>query len=199
VRGSGNRCAALGSGIIGRWPIMCQVPDELLPSPGAATRVTARPGRRWQAERRWLLGDLGTTAGVVALVGGAVAEWLAWQAFVPWDMSEVDKVGRVIEPGRGDHLWPQIFAALAVVTVAYIAIGFVWGRRLVVAASVGSAATWAFIWSWRASVSRVVGANFWLSTLVILVVPAAIAGVLLVRAAVRANELLRARRRPPRT
>jgi len=41
-------------------------------------------------------------------------------------MSEVDEVGRVIEPRRADHLWPQIFAALAVVTVAYIAIGFVW-------------------------------------------------------------------------
>jgi hypothetical protein len=135
---------------------------------------------------------------MVALVGGAVAEWLAWQAFVPWDMSEVDNLGRVIEPGRADHLWPQIFAALAVVTVAYVAIGLIWGRRLVVAASVGAAATWALIWSWRASVSHVDGANFWLASLVTLVLPAAIAGVLLVRAAVRANELLRARRPPPR-
>ena len=184
---------------MGRWPIICQAPDESWPSPDATTRVTAHAGRRWQAERRWLFGDLGTTAGVVALVGGAVAEWLAWQAFVPWDMSEVDKVGQVIEPGRADHLWPQIFAALAVVTVAYMAIGFVWGRRLVVAASVGSAATWASIWSWRASVSRVDGANFWLASLVTLVLPAAIAAVLLVRAAVRANELLRARQPPPRT
>jgi hypothetical protein len=113
-------------------------------------------------------------------------------------MSEVNKLGQVIEPGRADHLWPQIFAALAVMTVAYMAIGFVWRRRLVVAASVGSA-TWASIWSWRASVSRVDGANFWLASLVTLVLPAAIAAVLLVRGAVRANELLRARQPPPRT
>ena len=184
---------------MGRWRIMCQVRDESWPRPDATTRVTARADRRWQAERRWLFGDLGTTAGVVALVGGAVAEWLAWQAFAPWDLSEVDKLGQVIEPGRGDHLWPQIFAALAVVTVAYVAIGLVWGRRLVVAASVGSAATWAFIWSWRAAVSRVVGGNFWLASLVIVVLPTAIGAVLLVWAAVRANELLRARRSPPRT
>jgi CBS-domain-containing membrane protein len=80
-----------------------------------------------------------------------------------------------------------------VLTVAYLVAATVTGRMETVALAVGSAAAWAFIWSWRASASRVVGGNLWMAGLVIVVAPAAVASVLLVRAGLLAHAAARTR------
>jgi hypothetical protein len=88
------------------------------------------------------------------LVVGVLAECVAWWAFrVPWDMSEGNRQGQIIER-HGDQTMLRLVAALAVLTVAYLVAATVTGRMETVALAVGSAAAWAFIWSWRASASR---------------------------------------------
>jgi hypothetical protein len=110
--------------------------------------------------------------GLVALVVGVAIGFAAWLAIASWDLSEVDEAGRVIA-GGGDHLAPQIGAALALVTAMYCVGAFVLDRAPILWASAGSCITWVVLFAWRASVARVDGANLWPLGLVFIVMPAA--------------------------
>ena len=109
---------------------------------------------------------------LLAVVVGAAIGFVAWRAIAPWDLSEVDKAGRAIA-GGGDHLAPQIGAALALVTVMYCIGALVLDRVPINWACGGSCVIWVVLFAWRASVARVDGANFWPVGLVMVVLPAA--------------------------
>jgi len=108
----------------------------------------------------------------LAVFVGVAIGFVAWLAIAPWDLSEVDKAGKVIV-GGGDHLAPQIGAALALVTAIYCVGALVSDRVPITWASGGSCAIWVALFVWRSSVARVDGANFWPVGLVMVVMPAA--------------------------
>jgi len=122
------------------------------PPPDPRQLVPERSSKRRSVDVSWVVGDLRRRR--AQLVVGVLAECVAWWAFrVPWDMSEVNRQGQIIER-HGDQTMLRLVAALAVLTVAYLVAATVTGRMETVALAVGSAAAWAFIWSWRASASR---------------------------------------------
>ena len=122
------------------------------PPPDPRQLVPERSSKRRSVDVSWVVGDLRRRR--VQLVVGVLAECVAWWAFrIPWDMSEVNRQGQIIER-HGDQTMLRLVAALAVLTVAYLVAATVTGRMETVALAVGSAAAWAFIWSWRASASR---------------------------------------------
>jgi hypothetical protein len=108
----------------------------------------------------------------LAVVVGVAIGFVAWLAIAPWDLSEVDKAGRAIA-GGGDHLAPQIGAALAVVTAMYCVAALALDHLPVSWACGGSCAIWVVLFAWRASSARVDGANLWPVGLVMVVLPAA--------------------------
>ena len=116
-------------------------------------------GRRWAQD-------------LLAVVMGVAIGIAAWVAIAPWDLSEVDTAGRAIA-GGGDHLAPQIGAALALLTAMYCVGALVSDRVPITWACGGSCAIWVALFAWRASVARVDGANLWPVGLVIVVIPAA--------------------------
>jgi hypothetical protein len=107
-----------------------------------------------------------------AVVVGVAIGFGAWLAIAPWDLSEVDKAGRVIV-GGGDHLAPQIGAALALVTAMYCVAALVLDRVPITWACAGSCSIWVALFVWRASSARAEGANLWPVGLVMVVMPAA--------------------------
>jgi hypothetical protein len=118
-----------------------------------------RVGKRWVKD-------------LLAVVVGVAIGFAAWLAIAPWDLSEVDRAGNSIA-GGGDHLAPQIGAALALVTAMYCVAALVSDRVPINWACGGSCAIWVALFAWRASVARVDGANLWPVGLVIVVMPAA--------------------------
>ena len=121
-------------------------------------------GQCVRVEKRW--------ANASAVVVGVVIGFGAWLAIAPWDLSEIDKAGRVIA-GGGDHLAPQIGAALALVTAVYCVGALLFDRVPITWACGGSCAIWVALFAWRASSARVDGANLWPVGLVMVVMPAA--------------------------
>lgn len=109
----------------------------------------------------------------MAVVVGVAIGFGAWLAIAPWDLSELDKAGRVIAGGGGDHHANEIGAALALVTAMYCAAALVLDRVPITWACGGSCATWVALFAWRASSARVDGANLWPVGLVMVVMPAA--------------------------
>jgi hypothetical protein len=118
---------------------------------------------------------------VIAGVALAIGIWLL---LVPWDLSEVDLQGRDID-GGADENWERIAGVLAVIVLVGVLLALVRPWSGVVPLTVAGAASWAGLFAWRASVSRVSGANLWRVSFVMMVVPAALATVILVSRLVR--------------
>jgi hypothetical protein len=109
---------------------------------------------------------------LTAVVVGVAIGYATWLLIAPWDLSEIDEAGRAIA-GGGDHLAPQIGAALAFLTALYCVGALVSDRLPIIWACAGSCAIWVVLFAWRASVARVDGANLWPIGLVFVVGPAA--------------------------
>ncbi len=123
-------------------------------------------------------------SGAVWCLAGVALAVAAWVVVVPWDMSTVDAAGNDI-PGRSDgETGPRIAVVLAVVMAGAVAADVLWRASRPIFLAVAGSATWAFLFAWRAAVSRVGGANMWPIAFVMLVLPAAVLGSLLVWAIV---------------
>lgn len=114
------------------------------------------------------------TKPTAVLVGSAVS-LAVWLLLVPWDLSEVDADGRMLEQGGDDHA--AMIAAVAGVVIA-IAIGLLAApraRRSAVWFAVGGLAVWAVLFAWRAGVAETSGANMFMVPLLFAVIPLTIA------------------------
>jgi len=120
-------------------------------------------------------------ASLIAVVVGAAAGAAAWLLLVPWDLSEFDASGRMIESG-GDDNAGRIAVVAAVLLAAGVGLAFVdRARRQAPAATFGGFAAWAVLFAWRAGSARVSGANFFIIPLVVVVIPTAVIVPLLIR------------------
>src|SRR5262245_10213229 len=89
-----------------------------------------RAGARTRPRVLEMVGVSARPAPIIALLIGGVAEWYAWRALVPWDLSEEDKLGRVII-GRSDPT-VRILVAVIVATAVWTAVGLLTGRARIV-------------------------------------------------------------------
>ncbi len=117
----------------------------------------------------------------VALLGGAAVPVAVWLVVVPWDLSEIDASGAMIEGGGDDNA-----GSIATVAVVVLAMGVVLAllqqtRTVAELFTFGGFIAWAALFGWRAGSSRVIGANFFMIPLLFAVVPAAIIVPLFVR------------------
>jgi hypothetical protein len=81
------------------------------PPPDPRQLVPERSSKRRSVDVSWVVGDLRRRR--AQLVVGVLAECVAWWAFrVPWDMSEVNRQGQIIER-HGDQTMLRLVAALA--------------------------------------------------------------------------------------
>jgi hypothetical protein len=122
---------------------------------------------------------------VAALVAGASAGLVAWLVLVPWDLSEIDESGVVIQGGGDDNA-----GNIAAVAIVLLAVGLVLAflqrtRTSAAAFTLGGYVTWAVLFGWRVGSARVSGANFFIIPLVIVVIPAAVIVPLVVRSVAR--------------
>jgi len=83
-----------------------------------------------------------------------------WLAPVPWDLSYFDEQGNVIA-GGGDATASRVGLVLALLTVLWVLLAFAAPRLPVIAMSICASVGWVVLWSWRAAISRVEGANLW--------------------------------------
>jgi hypothetical protein len=90
---------------------------------------------------------------------------------VPWDLSEVDRDGRVIAGGGDDNAGAIGLVLLFTVVVAFAMALF--GRQGARATSfaLGGCLMWAFLIGWRVGTARTSGANMFLVPFVVVVVP----------------------------
>lgn len=112
---------------------------------------------------------------IPAAVVGAVVSLGTWVLFLPWDLSEVDVDGRLLEKGGDDY--GGMIALVAVVVVA-IAVGLLlapWTRQSALGFAVGGLVTWAVLFTWRAGVSETSGANMFMIPLLFVVIPVTVA------------------------
>lgn len=122
---------------------------------------------------------------VEAFVVGVAVALAAWLLLVPWDLSELDASGAMIEGGGDDNA-----GGIAVVALVLLVIGLALTlvqetSPLATVFTVGGYATWAALFAWRAGSARVSGANLYMVPLVIIVIPAAILAPLIVRSVAR--------------
>jgi hypothetical protein len=121
---------------------------------------------------------------VAALLAGALAGLVAWLVLVPWDLSEIDESGVVIQGGGDDNAGN--IAAVAIVLLAVgLVLAFPRTRTSAAAFTLGGYITWAVLFGWRVGSARVSGANFFIIPLVIVVIPAAVIVPLVVRSVAR--------------
>src|SRR5918995_5405312 len=119
----------------------------------------------------WLLGG----------IAGAAIAIAAWLLLVPWDLSELDKDGSMLERG-GDDYGPQIAAVAVVVVLVGLAATLKAATRRAAPVFVASGLTaWAALFAWRAGTAEVSGANMFVVPLVMLMIPAVVLMPLLVR------------------
>lgn len=127
--------------------------------------------------------DARRQVGVVA--GLAVVVSVLWLAFVPWDLSEVDARGDLIEGGGDDVFAGWRSVALGVGWFVAVAGSVVAGLRgrwaLLTVLVVGS-----FWFLWRTGDARVIGANLFLAGWVLAFLPAVSVGGFLAVVAGRA-------------
>jgi hypothetical protein len=110
---------------------------------------------------------------VLALLGGVVFALLLWLALVPWDLSEIDPAGRVIEGGGDDHAgWIGLVVASILGTATLWALVPRQGTRAAFFA-LGGCIAWAILIAWRVGTARTDGANLFLIPFVAVVVPIA--------------------------
>jgi hypothetical protein len=117
------------------------------------------------------------------MAAGIAASVAAWLKLVPWDLSEIDALGRP-SPGSADANAPAIAAVIGIVLVVGVLLAILlpkgsWGF------AVGGSIAWAALFAWRAAVGRAVGVNLWPVSFVMFILPAVAFVVLLVRAVAR--------------
>lgn len=118
--------------------------------------------------------------GAVAI--GAVVALGAWLLLVPWDLSEIDADGRMLDRGGDDHA--GMIALVAGVVIA-IGIGLVVSPRTRPSATwfvLGGLVMWTVLFAWRSAVSEVSGANMFMLPLVFAVIPLTIIAPMALRA-----------------
>lgn len=106
-----------------------------------------------------------------------------WLLLVPWDLSEIDADGRMLDRGGDDYA--GAIALVAGVIIA-IGIGLVVSPRTRPSAAwfvLGGLVIWAVLFAWRSAVSEVAGANMFMLPLVFAVIPLTVLAPLALRAA----------------
>jgi hypothetical protein len=116
---------------------------------------------------------------VAALLAGALAGLVAWLVLVPWDLSEIDESGVVIQGGGDDNA-----GNIAAVAIVLLAVGLVLAFLQRTRASAAAFTLGGYV-TWRVGSARVSGANFFIIPLVIVVIPAAVIVPLVVRSVAR--------------
>lgn len=104
------------------------------------------------------------------LVGVAVSLG-TWVLLVPWDLSEVDADGRLLQKGADDY--GGMIALVAGVVIA-LSTGLLFAprtRQSALGFAVGGLVTWAVLFAWRAGVSETSGANMFMIPLIFAVIP----------------------------
>ncbi len=106
-------------------------------------------------------------------LAGAVTVVCFWLLLVPWDLSSVDATDRLRPEGQSSYYTPRMGVVLAGAALATAAVAFAHkeaGRACVVAGYL----TTLVLFAWRTSAARVIGANLWALSFV-LIVPVALA------------------------
>jgi hypothetical protein len=99
---------------------------------------------------------------------------VTWIALVPWDLSEVDSQGRLLEGGGDDHGGAIVLVACVVVMIGGVLLWRSSTRAIAAPFTFGGLAAWAVLFAWRAGTARTYGANMFMAPLIIIVIPAAI-------------------------
>jgi hypothetical protein len=135
----------------------------------------------------------GIVRSAICPLAGAGLAALAWMALLPWDLSEVDKLGRPLPKGGEDYAAEIALVAVVVAVMGLTLLASSKTRRGAGMFAAGGLWTWAALFGWRAAVSRVTGANLFVVPLIVAVVPAALALPVIIGAAGNWLET----RRPP--
>ena len=106
---------------------------------------------------------------------GAAVSLGTWLLAVPWDLSEVDADGRVLEQGGDDYGGMIALVAALVVAIAIVLLLAPRTRRAAPWFAAGGLAAWAALFAWRAGSAETSGANLFLVPLVMVVIPLAVA------------------------
>ncbi|MGH9152633.1 MAG: hypothetical protein ACRD03_09595 [Acidimicrobiales bacterium] len=100
---------------------------------------------------------------------------------VPWDLSEIDATGAVIEGGGDDNAGAIALIAVVVLAIALALLLARPTRGHPARFTLGGYVTWAALFGWRAGSARFSGANLYIVPLVVIVIPVAVAVPLLIR------------------
>jgi hypothetical protein len=104
-----------------------------------------------------------------------------WLLLVPWDLSELDENGSMLERG-GDDYGPQIAAVAVIVVFVGLATALKATTRSIGPVLVASGLTaWSALFAWRAGTAQVSGANMFVVPLILFMIPAVVLMPLLVR------------------
>lgn len=127
-------------------------------------------GTSWSNRTRPLRAAMPGSHKAAAIAAGTAVCLVLWILIAPWDLSELDTAGNVIDNGGDGHA-TTIFTVLSVLIA--LGIGAVLASpRLGRIAAIAGFVTWALIFGWRAAVARVIGANLWPLSFVYIVIPA---------------------------
>jgi hypothetical protein len=107
-----------------------------------------------------------TRANLLGALGGGATAALLWLLLLPWDLSEVDAQGRMLERGGDDYGGAIAAVASIVVALALILLLLRRARRAAAAFAAGGLGAWAALFAWRAGTSETAGANMFLVPLV---------------------------------
>ena len=118
---------------------------------------------------------------IIALLGGASSAVIAWLLLVPWDLSEIDASGAVIEGGGDDNAAAIAAVAFVVVVLGLLLILGEHTRPRATAFTFAGLTAWTLLFAWRAGSARVSGANLFIIPLIFAVIPTAVIAPLIVR------------------
>ena len=117
-----------------------------------------------------------------------------WLLLVPWDLSEVDRDGRILADGGDENAWTiGLVLALTLVIAFALALFPQQGTRATLFAF-GGCIAWALLFAWRVGTARTSGANLFLVPLVLFVIPTVAIAPAVVRAVGKWVERQRDRR-----
>jgi predicted neutral ceramidase superfamily lipid hydrolase len=125
-------------------------------------------------------------------VAGAVCAVVAWLLLVPWDLSTVDESGELIAGGNERGAGGMVVVFVVIVALGLI-IAFRGARATSVTLTAAGTATWMSLFAWRTATARVIGANLFIVPLIVLVLPAAIIGPVVVLAVATVRQRRHAR------
>lgn len=110
-----------------------------------------------------------------AVVAGALLSLGAWLLLVPWDLSELDADGHMLEQGGDDYAPMIVLVAAAVIALAVGLLVSPRTRRSAAWFATGGLVAWAVLFAWRTAVSETSGANMFMIPLLFAVIPLTIA------------------------